>query len=196
MPKKLSIKKATTDFDAELAAISLFTSSMGSKGSAADEARVHDYAIIAVYRSFESLMLECLVGALNRDPSHFRARTGVAVPKHMNRSTCQFLITGDGYFDFKGRDGLIKEIKRVVPDTHFLHVTVKDAKYRTSLERLSALRNFAAHGSAQSKRAALGATGMTKMSSAGAYLRVGTRFSSMTDRLVDLSSEIRVAAPF
>ena len=29
-------------------------------------------------------------------------------------------MTGRGYFDFKGRDGLIKTLKQYLPDDHYL----------------------------------------------------------------------------
>lgn len=196
MPKKLSIKKASRDFESELTRIENFATTMAAGASSSDQARVYDYAIIATYRSFEALILECLVGSLNRDPAHFRKQSGAQVPKHINRSTCEYLITGGGYFDFKGRDGLVKLMKRFVPDSHFLLVAVKAPGSKTTLERLSGLRNFAAHGSGQSKQVALSVTGMSKMGSAGGWLRVQGRFAAITGGLRKLAKEIEDNASF
>ena len=77
----------------------------------------------------------------------------------MNVEVCEYLICGDGYFDFAGRDGLLKTIKKIVPNGHWLPTTVGDAAYNNALKKLSALRNFAAHDSSVSKKRALEALG-------------------------------------
>jgi hypothetical protein len=93
---------------------------------------------------------------------------GISFPKHLTDDVCEFLITGNGYFDFKGRDGLIKTLKQFVSEDHYLLVAVKKTAYRDALNRLSTLRNFAAHESAPSKKAALTALGCKNLSSSGA----------------------------
>ena len=65
-------------------------------------------------------MLDTLVGALNNDTSTLSTRTGFSFPKHLTDEVCRFLVTGRGYFDFKGRDGLIKTLKQYLPDDHYL----------------------------------------------------------------------------
>ncbi|MFV2063878.1 MAG: hypothetical protein ACC726_10260 [Chloroflexota bacterium] len=63
------------------------------------------------------------------------------------------------------------------------------------LERLIALRNFAAHESSQSKKAAKLATG-TNMSAAGAWLKRQGRFKELSRPLQRLALEIEAGAPY
>jgi hypothetical protein len=149
-----------------------------------------------LYREFESLMLDCLIGAINNDSTTVSSTTGIEFPKHMTDEVCEYLITGTGYFDFKGRDGLIKTLKKFVPATHYLVGEVKRLKYKDALERLSALRNYAAHESAVSKRTAASAVGAQRMSSSGAWLKVQGRITTIIDKLKELAEEIEAAAPY
>jgi hypothetical protein len=103
---------------------------------------------------------------------------------------------GSRRHEYKGRDGLIAKIKRVVPTDHYLCKAVSDKKYTATLEKLIALRNFAAHGSKQSKMSAKKATGMTNISSAGAWLKVGNGLKSMIKTLEDLADRIGVEASY
>jgi hypothetical protein len=109
MPKKKSIKGSANEFKAETDKILAFLTAPAGLG---DEhvSWCHDLAIIRLYRAFESLMLDALVGALNNDASTLSTRTGFSFPKHLTNEVCRFLVTGRGYFDFKGRDGLIKAL--------------------------------------------------------------------------------------
>ncbi len=156
----------------------------------------HDYAVIRLYREFESLMLEALVGAINNDPSGLSSATGVDFPKHLTLKVCRYLVIGTGYFDFKGRSGLLKMLKKYVPNDHYLVQVVNKSKYRDALDRLSALRNFAAHNSEQSKKAALTATNMNNLGSSGGWLRVDNRLEALSARLKELAMEIHDEARF
>ncbi len=195
MPKKKSIKRSARDFQGRADAISGFVTRAKAALPVGDQGWVHDYAIISLYREFESLVLETLVGAINNDTNTISQRLGFKFPRHMSDEVCQYLIVGDGYFDFKGRDGLIKVIKQFVPDPHFLLTVVKKKKHNNALERLSALRNFAAHASAQSKKAAKKATSQRRLSTAGNWLKVGNRMADLIDSLKELASEIHSSAP-
>lgn len=141
-------------------------------------------------------MLDVLVGAVNNDTTTIAATTEVKFPKHLTNEVCEFLITGTGYFDFKGRSGLIKTLKSFVPETHYLVTTVKKNQYKDALEKLTALRNFAAHESQVSKRAALTAIGAANLSSSGAWLKKKGRFSAITNQLTQLANEIHGLAPY
>ena len=79
----------------------------------------HDYGIIRLYREFEDMILNCLVAAINSDTQQLSNTTGIDFPKHITDEVCEFIIVGDGYFDFRGRDGLIKTLKRYLPDNHY-----------------------------------------------------------------------------
>lgn len=158
MPKKRSIKLSADNFKSEVVKIRNFLASVSVGQSAKRVAWLYDYAIIRLYKEFEGLMLDVLVGAVNNDTSTLADTTGVSFPKHLNSGVCEFLIVGTGYFDFNGRSGLIKTLKSFLPEGHYLRMIIGDSKYKQTLDQLIALRNFAAHGSTKSKRAALEAT--------------------------------------
>lgn len=193
--KKKSVRKAREAFAAELEAISLFIED-GSKLQEVHLPWIYDQAIIRLYRAFEDFMLACLVAAINNDMSQLTERTGVKFPKHLNDEVCEYLILGDGYFDFKGRDGLIKTVRQFVTDDHYLYKTLKKEQYKLPLEKLSALRNFAAHDSWPSKQRALKAIEGDKISSSGAWLMRQERFSHLAKKIGDLAQEIGDAAPY
>ena len=195
MPKKLSVKAPAKQFPKKIQEIrEYFEFSNGQKEPFATWSA--EQAIILLYKEFELLMLAAIVGAINNDTKTISDRTEVNFPKHLNKGVCEYLVVGDGYFDFKGRSGLIEIIKTYVPDTHYLCKAVADPNYTAALDQLSALRNFAAHDSSKSRQAAYKATGNDKISTAGAWLRTQGRFLKICDSLVELSKEIEKSAPF
>lgn len=196
MPRKKSIKRATTDFNAEVDKILVFVSTVKATQSEEHITWLYNYAIIRLYKEFEGLMLDALVAAVNNDTSTLEATTDVRFPKHLTDEVCEFLITGTGYFDFKGRSGLIKTLKSFVPDAHYLVTTIRKTTYKAALDQLSTLRNFAAHESQVSKRAALDAIGATNLSSSGAWLKRQARFDTVAQKLKDLSLELHGLAPY
>ena len=162
-----------------------------------------DLAIIRLYREFENLILNYLVGLINNDSSTFSEHKGFKFPKHMNVEVCKYLVCGDSYFDFKGRGGLIEKIKKFVPHDHWLLAIVKrKADYEDVLNKLSGLRNFAAHNSSVSKEAALKCTKRQKMASSGAWLKgkepgcPETRFAKICESLKKMAQEIEENAPY
>lgn len=165
--RRASVQQAAKRFCTNADEVVVFAREVEKTMSKEHSGWAHDYAIIRLYWEFESLMLPTLVGTINNDPSTFSAHTGIIFPKHLTKPVCEFLVTGTGYFDFKGRSGLIRTLKQYVPDRHYLVQVVKELKYKLSLDRLSALRNFAAHNSSQSRSAAIEATGMQKLGSSG-----------------------------
>jgi len=161
-----------------------------------DHSWCYDLAIIRLYREFEDLMLSCLVALINTDTTTFSQQKKRTFPKHLNVEVCEYLICGDGYFDFAGRDGLLKTIKKIVPNGHWLPNVVGDAVYTQSLKKLSALRNFAAHDSTVSKKRALEAIAQDRMSSSGSWLKKQNRFTTICDSLKALAQQIEAAAPY
>jgi hypothetical protein len=114
----------------------------------------------------------------------------------MTNAVCEYVITGGGYFDFKGRDGLIKLLKKYIHDTHYLVVVVKRSKYTDPLDRLVALRNYAAHDSEQSRNKAKSALGLNRLSSSGAWLKCERRFENLTSKVKELATELESNAPY
>jgi hypothetical protein len=196
MPRKKSVRLAARKFNETADSISAFLTKVAVGQSDEHVSWLYNYAAIRLYREFEQLMLSALVGAINNDTSTLEGTTGVSFPKHLTDEVCEFLITGTGYFDFRGRSGLIKTLKRFVPDDHYLVTFVKKTAYTKALDQLSTLRNFAAHESLPSKRAALEAIEAERISSSGAWLKKKKRFDRLAANLKALSSEIEAEAPY
>lgn len=195
--RKKSAKKAAEWFVERVDEIETFLEQDNFSGLSEKHVTwVYDYAIIRLYREFEDLMLSCLVAAINNDPGEFSDKTGVSFPKHLNQGVCEYLIVGDGYFDFGGKSGLVNTLKTYLPNTHYLVVEVRKQTYHRALESLFALRNFAAHDSWKSKKKALDVLGLVKMGSAGAWLKNQGRFKKITISLKTLANEININSPY
>jgi len=192
--RKKSVRNATQVFEAELDAIESFLTEC-AKLSKQHSSSAYDFGVIRLYRAFERLMLEVLVGVMNNDTSTVSAAIGVPLPKHLTDEVCQYFVIGTGYFDFKGRDGLLQLLQRFLPADHWLVTTAKKAAYRRALEQLAALRNFAAHSSTRAKTGAKSATGQQRISSAGAWLKRQNRFSTMVKTLRLFARDIAQSAP-
>ena len=196
--RKKSIRLAASAFKANIDDILTFTQRSKNAGPLTDmdESWCYDLAIIRVYREFEDLILSCLVALINSDSSTFSEHKKRDFPAHMNVEVCAYIICGEGYFDFAGRSGLINTIKKIVPAAHWLPIIVKDATYRDALDKLSALRNFAAHDSAVSKKRALEAIGQKRMSSSGAWLKKQNRLDAICTSLKAMAQQIEAEAAY
>lgn len=195
--RKKSGKKAAQKFKETLDRIELFIGEIEEANLSEQAASwVYEAALIKTYVAFEHLMLDCIVAAINNDTSTISARTRVDFPRHLTDEVCEYLVTSGGYFDFKGRDGLIKTIKDYVPDDHWLLQAVKRDHHKKPLERIIALRNYAAHESLVSKRKAAKAVEQQRIGSAGSWIKCRGRFSLMTAALIKLGDEIERGAPY
>lgn len=142
------------------------------------------------------MILNSLKGAISNDTSTLSATLNIKFLSSLSDAACEYIITGGGYFDFKGGDGLIKTLKSYVPDTVYLVDIVKKAKYKDVLERLSALRNYAVHDSKVSSTKAKAAVNQDRIGPAGAWLKSQNRLEDISDRLKELAVEIKSAAPY
>lgn len=197
MPKKKSVKRSAEKFLTETENVRRFVEGASFR-EAPDtfESWTHDLAVIRAYAAFENLMLDALVGAVNNNTETISSILGVKFPRHLTDKVCEYLVTGGDYFDFKGRDGLIKLVRKFVPRDHYLLRITRNKSYRDSLDRLSSMRNFAAHRSEQAKAAALKAANQERMSSAGAWLKKHNRLGHMLDDLERLAEELKQEAPY
>jgi hypothetical protein len=152
-------------------------------------------AVIKLHVYFEHLILDTLVGAINNDTSTLSGSTGIDFPRHLTDEVCEYIVTGGRYFDFRGRDGLIKLLRQYVPENHYVVDIVKRQKYRVTLERLVALRNLAAHESSVGKKIAKEAVD-PNLGSAGVWLKRDNQFLHLTERLKEFAEELREAAPY
>lgn len=197
MPKKKSVQTIASRFLDEVASIETYLSDSASLPAFKYLEYSYDYAALWLYMGFEHLMLQALVGAINNNTAAtIGARTGVSFPRHLSDEACEYLVSGDGYFDFKGRDGLIRILKRFLPATHYLVAVVTDPKYKASIDRLIALRNFAAHGSSFAQKRARTVLGVKRLKSAGAWLCKSDRFKSLASSLKLLAEDLQSRAPY
>ena len=195
--KKKSGKVASESFVSKVEEIEEFLRQDNlSSLSEAHMTWAHDYAIIRLYREFEKMILNCLIAAINNDTEQLSKTTGIDFPKHLTDEVCEYIILRGGYFDFKGRAGLISKLKGYLPDDHYLVEIVKKLEYRNALERLSALRNYAAHDSVPSKKSALASIGLQKMGSSGAWLKKQGRFEEIVVTLKHLANDVNQRAPY
>jgi cupin superfamily acireductone dioxygenase involved in methionine salvage len=196
LARKKSVKRVAWDFQSKADGLISYLETAKRHFGDEHQSWSYEYAIIRLYREFENLIVEAIVGAINNSTETLSNTVGVRFPKHLTDEVCEYLVLGNGYFDFKGRDGLIKRIREYVPENHYLVTTVRNQAYKEALEQLSALRNFAAHDSYQSKRAALKAIGLERVGSAGSWLKCQNRFDAIVTKMKDLAQEIYDAAPY
>lgn len=191
--RKKDPKKVAENFVSKVSEIKEFTNLAGLSEKHVTWA--HEYAVIRLYREFEVMILNCLVAGINRDTSVLSESKNIDFPKHLKVDVCEYIIVGDGFFNFRGRDGLIGKLKMFVPNDYYLVEVVTNSNYTVSLERLFAFRNFAAHDSKPSKKAALKAASgndqtAKRMLSAGSWLKTQGRFDELCDKLIQLAREI------
>lgn len=196
MARRKSIKKAAQDFQADVDSVKAFTVAARTSLSAQHTTWAYEYAIIRLYRDFEDLILNALKGAINNDTGTLSATLNIEFPQSLSDAVCEYIVTGGGYFDFRGREGLIKTLKSYVPANHYLVEIVKRQKYRNALERLSSLRNFAAHDSEVSRTKAKTSVGQARIGSAGTWLKSQDRLEGIADLLKELAAEIEGEAPY
>lgn len=193
---RIDITKKVEDFQDKKEEIDKFLEKMnGYKKMGVHKSWCYEYAIIRLYRAFEELMLEVLKGALNRDPKYFLEKNDIKLPTSLNKNLAEYVIVGGGYFDFKGRDGLIEILKKFLPKDHWFVTIVKDDIYRDSLDRLSVLRNYAAHGGSTAKARAKKVLGQERLGTAGTWLskegdKEKIRFAEIADDLYEISEKI------
>lgn len=195
--RKKSGKKAAQKFKEKLASIETFATEVDASNLGEQAVSLtYEIAVIKTAVAFEHLMLDCLITAINNDTRTISERTGISFPKHLTDQVCEYLVTGGAFFDFKGRDGLLRTIKSYVPADHWLVDAIKQPQHTKPLNRLIALRNFAAHESPASKHKLLEAIGQSKVGGSGSWVKCQGRFLALTGQLRELANDIEKKAPF
>jgi hypothetical protein len=77
-----------------------------------------------------------------------------------------------------------------------LVLVVKKPIYTQTLERLHVLRNFAAHESPQSELRVKEILGISRLASAGSWLKSPDRFLNLSEKLKALAVELEAEAPY
>jgi hypothetical protein len=196
MPRKKSVKSAAARFVLQAESLEQYYEDvLGSDLRAQAQTWACEAAILKLAVYFEHLMLHALVGAINNDTATLSAKAGIDFPRHLTDEVCEYIVTGGRYFDFRGRDGLIRLLKQYVPKDHYLVQIVASPRYSTTLERLIALRNLAAHESGAGRKVAK-AKVAAGIAVAGAWLKREERFLALTERLKELAEDLQHAAPY
>lgn len=152
---------------------------------------LYEWGVIKLHAAFETFMLESLVAAINQDTRTVGKKLGVALPAHLQDDASEYLVTHGGYFSTGDRAALIQKFKQFLPDSHPLVIAITNLSYRTSISRLIALRNLAAHGNSHSRKAATKAVGRKKtLTSAGVWLKEGSHRSDLVWDLKSLAGDV------
>ncbi len=192
MARKKSIKVQCRSFQDKIIGIDEFLNNSIENLTDQQISWSFEYALIKMYREFEELILNCLIASINQDTKGtISKRTGRDFPKNIKKEVCEYIILKDGYFNFRGRDGLIRELKKYLPDDHFLITIIKKNKYKDTIDQLVSLRNFAAHNSKKAKTSVLKTLDIKRISSSGSWLKTDNRFNKVADRLIDIGDEIK-----
>lgn len=196
MPRKKSVQGAASRFAEQVQSLEQYYKDvLASDLGAQAKTWACEAAILKLAVYFEHLMLRALVGAINNDTATLSAKAGIEFPRHLTDEVCEYIVTGGRYFDFRGRDGLIRLLKRFVPKDHYLVTIVSQPRYQVTLDRMIALRNLAAHESTAGRKAARQEV-HPKIVVAGVWLKRKNRFLDLTERLLDLADELGIAAPY
>lgn len=194
--RKASGKLAAEDFLADLDGLDRYVDAVKSSNlSKLHISWAYEAALIKVAVAFEELLLRCLVACINRDTSDFSATTQITFPKHLSKDVCQYLVTRNGYLKFTGSDPN-SLVTQFLPKDHEIARAFRDPEHKQAVALLYALRNFAAHGSDQSKKKAREVVNQRSIGSAGAWVKSRRRFKDLTRDLRRLGTALGEAAPY
>lgn len=98
MPRKKSVRKSARQFKKNVDAIVGFAKESDEALGKKHTSWAYDYAVIRLYREFESLVFDALIGAINNDTSTISQKTGFDFPDHLNQDVCRL-----GFPRFSGR---------------------------------------------------------------------------------------------
>lgn len=107
MSRKKSVRRAARLFQNQVDELNRYCAAVQAASLTKQQVTwAVEAGLIKLSAEFERLILDALVGAINNDTTTLSSGTGIRFPKHLTDEVCEYLVTGTGYFDFKGRDGL------------------------------------------------------------------------------------------
>ncbi|HEV2365722.1 MAG TPA: hypothetical protein VGS12_16145 [Caulobacteraceae bacterium] len=150
--------------------------------------RSYQYALLFADREFESFILEICISKINRKPKQFYSSVGVEFAKHLTAEQCEFLLIGEGYLNLRGHQDLVKVVSKVAGQNSTMATAVKGSERKQLIEVLLGLRNYIAHDSTPSHRAALRAMKLwdparQRLGSAGYWLKARHAGQCRIDRI-------------
>ena len=196
MPRKKSGKKAARKFRQAVARIETFTREIDSS-NLGDQAVswAYEAALIKTAVAFEQLMLDCIVAAINNDTATISARTGTPFPSTSPTRFANTSSPAEASSTSEAGTASSKRSRATFPQSLATR-SDQESTAQGALDRIIALRNFAAHESSASKRKALDAIGQQKIAGAGSWIKCQGRFSDLTTALTSLANEIETKAPY
>lgn len=113
------------------------------------EAFVH-----SICSSWDILVEQLLIDCFNKDTSKFTQEYGYKLGKHITRDTCEAILIGVGYLDFKSVGDLKGHSKRILIPKYnpFAEIPKSNEK---KIDEFYAIRNYLAHYSDAARRALL-----------------------------------------
>lgn len=196
MANEISIKAVTKKFSLNLNSILQFVREFTGDRKGVFVFYIYDYAIIKVYKDFEELLLNTIVGLINQEAPYISTERGLHGKKSLTKQKAEQLFIGNTYFSFKGSKGLLKDIKTFFPTSHWFVILLSDTKYNKTFSLLIPLRNFAAHSSKVAKQRAIKAVGMQQLGYSGSWLKVNNRFGNIIEDLREIALKIEENVKF
>lgn len=122
--------------------------------SKSDQCEVMEAFALKICTQWSILCEELLIDALNHDASQYGKYMNLRIPKHNSRDTCEAMIAGLSYFDFKSMRELENVARNIlVPNYNLFSVVSRQMQIR--IDEFILIRNFIAHGSNKAERALL-----------------------------------------
>ena len=116
-----------------------------------EKRRVFEAFVFSICTNWDTLVETLLINCFNKDTSRYRNHTGYNIPKHLPRETCQAIVLGISYFDFKNMAELRKISKYwLVPQYNTFKTIHKDNT--RMIDDFYKIRNYLAHYSDVSRR--------------------------------------------
>ena len=154
--RKADLAKNHEDFDAAVARYKAFMKKIIDAqrvvATAQEKRDVAESVMLRLCANWERFVDGHLVDCINRDSSKLSEYLGVTLKPHPDKATCQAVLFGGGYLDFRSYGDLKGFSKKVLPECSnpFLEVTSAQAD---RIDEVYRIRNYLTHYSEKARRA-------------------------------------------
>jgi hypothetical protein len=153
--RKADLAKNHEDLDAALARYRAFMTKIIAAqrvvATAQEKRDIAESVMLRLCANWERFVDGHLVDCINRDPSKLSEYLGVTLKSHPDKATCQALLFGGSYLDFRSFGDLKGFSKKVLPKSSnpFLQVTPTQAD---RIDEVYRIRNYLTHYSDKARR--------------------------------------------
>jgi hypothetical protein len=196
MANQVSIKAVANKFISECDSLSDYLQQQNNNFTGKFLSYAYDFAIVKIFKDFEELLLNTIIGIINNQAPYIKVGHGGFRKKSIVKSQAEAIFLRGRYFSFKGANGLLTDIRTIVPSNHWITTILSDTAFNRTFSVLIPLRNFAAHSSKNAKQRAITAVGLSQLGQSGAWLKASGRFDSIINDLRDIATRIRNNAPY